>query len=232
LQATINRRFTGGLFLKGAYTYSHAMSDASYGDWTTFSFNALNQLQRNFVNTSFNRPHMLQVAYVYELPFGAGKKWAQNGAAKAILGGWQINGIFSSVQGGQYSLSASGTSLNMNANPQTPDQVKKDVAKLGNVGDLPFFDTTAFANITEVRFGNVGLNSMRGPGAVNMDFSLFRNFRLTERINMDFRMEGFNISNTPHFGNPTGSVTSSNFGKILSVSDDPRKFRFGLRIAF
>jgi len=232
LQATVNRRFTSGLFLKGAYTYSHAIADTSYGDWTTFSFNALNQMYRNRTNAPFNRPQMLQLAYVYELPFGTGKKWAQDGAARAILGGWQINGIFSAVKGGQFSLSASGTSLNMNSNPQTPDQIKPEVAKLGNVGDLPFFDTTAFANITDVRFGNVGLLTMRGPGAINMDFSLFRSFRITERFKAEFRAEGFNISNTPHFGNPNGSVTNVNFGKILGVADDPRKFRFGLRIAF
>jgi len=175
---------------------------------------------------------MLQFAYVYELPFGAGKKWAQDGAAKAILGGWQINGIFSAYQGGHYSLSASGTSLNMPGNPQTPDQIKPVVEKLGNVGDLPFFDTTAFARITEVRFGNVGLYSMRGPGVVSMDLSLFRNFRVTERVNAEFRVESFNISNTPHFGNPNGSITSSNFGKVTTVANDPRSFRFGLRITY
>jgi hypothetical protein len=233
LQATVNRRFTGGLFLKGAYTWSHSIADANYGDWTTYSFNALSQMDRNRANTAFNRPHMLQLAYVYELPFGAGKQWAQSGAGRAILGGWQINGIFSSYVGGQFTLSASGTSLNMpGGNSQTPDQVKPDIAKLGNVGDLTFFDTTAFANITEVRFGNVGLYSMRGPGVVNMDLSLFRKFRVTERLNMEFRAEGFNISNTPHFGNPNGSITSSNFGKITGVANDPRSFRFGLRLAF
>jgi hypothetical protein len=232
LQATLNRRFTGGLFLKGAYTYSHSIAEANYGDWTTFSFNALSELDRNKASTAFNRPHMLQFAYVYELPFGAGKKWAQDGAAKAILGGWQINGIFSAYQGGHYSLSASGTSLNMPGNPQTPDQIKPVVEKLGNVGDLPFFDTTAFARITEVRFGNVGLYSMRGPGVVSMDLSLFRNFRVTERVNAEFRVESFNISNTPHFGNPNGSITSSNFGKVTTVANDPRSFRFGLRITY
>jgi len=233
LQATLNRRFTNGLFLKGAYTFSHSTAEANYGDWTTFSFNALSQLYRNKANTGFNRPQNLQLAFVYELPFGVGKKWAQNGVAKAIIGGWQTNGIFSAYKGGQYSLSASGTSLNMpGGNAQTPDQIKTEVQQLGNVGDLPFFDTTAFANITDVRFGNVGLYTMRGPGAVNMDFSLFRKFQVTERLNMEFKIEGFNISNTPHFGNPNGSITSSTFGKITSVSDDPRKFRFGLRMAF
>ncbi len=233
LQTSIDRRFRNGLLLKGSYTWSHAIAEANYGDWTTFSFNALSQLSRNRANAPFNRPHVFQLAYIYELPFGKGKPWAQDGVARAILGGWQINGIFSSYQGGQYTLSASGTSLNMpGGNSQTPDQIKPEIAKLGNVGDGTFFDTTAFANITEVRFGNVGLYSMRGPGAVNMDMSLFRSFQITEKIKTEVRIEGFNISNTPHFGNPTSGITSSNFGKITSVSADPRSFRFGLRIAF
>jgi len=139
--------------------------------------------------------------------------------------------------GGQYTLSASGTSLNMpGGNSQTPDQVKPDIAKLGNIGDAAFFDTTAFANISEVRFGNVGLYSMRGPGSINMDASLFRSFKVTERLKSEFRLEGFNISNTPHFSNPNGSVTSSLFGKITGTPTnglgDSRSFRVGLRLAF
>jgi hypothetical protein len=234
LQATLNRRFTDGLFLKGAYTYSRALTDAEYGDWTTLPWNALSQLSRNRAPAAFNIPHMLQLAYVYELPFGAGKNWATNGAAKAILGGWQINGIFSAYQGRQYTLSASGASLNMpGGNIQTPDQVKDTVEKLGFVGDDgTFFDTSAFARVTEVRFGTVGRNTMRGPGVVNMDVSLFRSFRLTEKLDMQFRAETFNVSNTPHFANPNGNVNSSNFGKVLSVANDPRSFRFGLRLSF
>ncbi len=232
LQATLNRRFTGGLMLKGAFTYSQALNEANYGDWTTPSYNAIWALSRNKGPATYNRPLMLQFAYSYELPFGAGRKYAQNGATNAILGGWQINGIFSSVKGGQYMLSASGTSLNMPGNSQTPDQIKSDVAKLGNVGDLPFFDTSAFARITAVRFGTVGRNTMRAPGAVNMDLSLFRSFKITEKLHSEFRVEMFNFSNTPHFGTPNSNVTSSSFGKITSVADDSRRFRFGIRFAF
>lgn len=235
-QATANRRFTGGLFLKGSFTYSQALNEANYGDWTTPIYNALWALNRNKAQADYNRPLMFQLAYAYELPFGPGKKFAQNGAGKAILGGWQINGIFSSVQGYPYQLTASGSSLNMPNNTQTPDQVKPDVAKLGNVGDATFFDTSAFAPITTARFGTVGRNTMRGPGAVNMDLSLFRNFKLTEKLRSEFRVEGFNISNTPHFANPNGSYTSSNFGKITGLSSrgygDPRLFRFGIRFTF
>jgi hypothetical protein len=233
MQAMLNRRFTGGLFLKVAYTYSHAIGEAEYADWTTLSWNALSQLSRNRANTAFNIPHTLQVAYSYELPFGSGKPFAADGLGKAILGGWQINGIFSSYQGRQYTLSASGTSLNMpGGNIQTPDQVKSDIEKIGAVGDGTFFDTGAFARVTDVRFGTVGRNSMRGPGVVNLDLSIFRGFRLTERFATEFRAEMFNFMNTPHFSNPNGNANSANFGKVLGVANDPRSFRFGLRLSF
>ena len=117
-------------------------------------------------------------------------------------------------------------------NIQTPDQVKSTVEKLGNVGDATFFDTSAFARVTEVRFGNVGRNTMRGPGVVNMDLSLFRSFRLTEKLQTEFRAEAFNFTNTPHFGTPNGNANSSNFGKVLGVANDPRSFRFGVRLSF
>jgi hypothetical protein len=122
-------------------------------------------------------------------------------------------------------------------NQQTPDQVKDKVEISGNVGDTPYFDTTAFRRITEVRFGNVGRNSMRGPSQRNLDLSLFRTFKLPRAVDLQFRAEGFNIMDTPHFSNPNGNVNSSNFGKILSTDANwamgrSRQFRFGFRLAF
>jgi len=241
LQATLNRRFTSGLFLKGAYTYSRAIDEATYGDWTEYIWRAQSVRNRNRAPATHNIPHMFQLAYIYELPFGSGKKWANTRAGKTVLGGWQINGLFGAYGGRQYQLTASGASLNMPGNQQTPDQVKPDVAKLGKVGDAgTWFDTSAFARVTEVRFGNVGRNTMSGPGVVNMDLSLFRTFKLTEKLGMQFRAEAFNLSNTPHFGNPIGSINSSNFGRILSTQSGTgrdaiggsRQFRFGLRLSF
>jgi hypothetical protein len=135
-------------------------------------------------------------------------------------------------------LSASGSSLNMPGNQQTPDQVKDNVAILGNVGDDgTWFDTSAFARVTDVRFGNVGRNTMRGPGQRNLDLSLFRTFKVTPTMGLQFRAEAFNLTNTPHFSNPNGNVNSSNFGKILSTDTawaaaQSRQFRFGLRMTF
>jgi len=238
LQVALDRRMARGLFLKGAYTFSKAIDMANYGDWTTFTWNAAMVFKRNRALASHDIPHIFQIGYVYELPFGAEGKWATTGLAKTLLGGWQINGIFSAYQGRPYTLSASGASLNMPGNAQTPDQVKPKVAKLGKVGDDgTWFDITAFAPVSEVRFGTVGRNTMRSPGVVNADLSLFRTFRLKENWKLEFRAESFNVSNTPHFGTPTTSVNSANFGRIYStqsadVMGRSREFRLGLRMSF
>jgi hypothetical protein len=239
LQATINRHVAGGLFLQGAYTYSHAIDMANYGDWTTFSWNAPSVFYRNRASAANNIPHMFNLGYVYEVPFGEGKKWANSGVSKAVLGGWQFNGVFSAYQGREYTLSASGAGLNMPGNAQTPDQIKASVATPGLVGDDgTWFDTSAFGRPTGVRFGNVGRNTMRGPGVVNMDLSIFRTFKFSERLNMQLRAESFNLSNTPHFANPNANANSSSFGRILSTQSAAdavgrsREVRFGLRLGF
>src|SRR5262249_55976059 len=211
---------------------------ASYSDWTAFIWNAASQFYRNRATASHDIPHIFQLGYLYELPFGAGKKWTNSGAVAAALGGWQINGVFSAYSGRPFTLSASGATLNMPGNQQTPDQVKSAVETLGKVGgDGTWFDTSAFARPTGVRFGTVGRNTMRGPGVVNADLSLFRTFKLLEKLNLQFRAEAFNFTNTPHFGNPNGNRNSGNFGKILATQTADaigrsREFRFGLRLGF
>ena len=238
LQATINRRFSGGFLMKGAYTWSKAIDEAPYSDWTEFRYNAASVFDRNRALADHDIPHNFQLGFVYELPFGNGKKWATSGASGAILGGWQMNGVFAAYSGRPFNLTASGSSLNMPGNQQTPDQIKDTVEILGNVGDDgTYFDTTAFARVTDVRFGNVGRNTMRGPGVVNLDLGLFRTFKVTPSVDLQFRAEAFNVSNTPHFGNPNGNVNSANFGRILATQTAyalgrSRQFRFGLHLTF
>ena len=106
-------------------------------------------------------------------------------------------------------MTSAGTSLNAPGNTQTADQVKSDVAILGGIGrGTPYFDPTAFAPVTAVRYGSVGRNTMRGPGVFNLDASLFRNFKLTERFGLQFRTEVFNLTNTPAFGLPGANASS------------------------
>ena len=237
LQATLTRRFSGGYQLQTSYTFSKSIS------WAT-SWMDPSQFHRNRALSSFDRPHNLQIGWVAELPFGEGKPFASAGLAKLLFGGWQLNGIFSRYSGTPFTVTASGTSLNAVANLQTADQVKDEVTILGGTGPgQSYFDPLAFRSITDVRYGNSGLNTLRGPGVVNLDLGLFREFRV-RHLQIQFRAEAFNATNTPHFNNPGGNVSSmrlnadgsvntlGGYTEITSARPDERQVRLGVRIAF
>lgn len=237
LQVALNRQFSKGLLVKGAYTYSKAIDYTDDDGWASLNWNDPNAFRRNRARAGFDTPHIFQLAYVYELPVGKGKSWASGGGvATNILSDWQVSGIFSAVHGQPFSLTASGASLNAVGQRQTPNQVGS-VKKLGGVGTgQPFYDPTAFAAVSAPAvYGNVGRNTLYGPGAVNMDFSLFRTFNVTERFALQFRADAANLFNTPHFINPGSGTTTfadSNFLTITSAKNDERQFRFGLRLSF
>jgi hypothetical protein len=233
LQLALNRPFRGGLFLKGAYTFSKAINFTDDDGWAGVAWNAPSVFHRNRAPAGYHIPQILQLGFSYALPLGKGRRWAAQGIAAAVLGGWQVNGVFSSYQGRPFTVIASGASLNMPGNIQTADQVKPVVAKLGEIFDKPFYDPTAFSPVTEARFGTSGRNILRGPGVVNLDASLFREFRLAERWSLEWRTEAFNLSNTPHFYNPAANASvPASFMRITSAVRDERQFRFGLRLSF
>lgn len=237
LQATLTRRFSHGFQLQTSYTFSKSIS------WAT-SWMDPSQFHRNRALSSFDRPHNLQVGWVAELPFGEGKPLASTGIARLLLGGWQLNGIFAAYSGTPFTVTASGTSLNAVSNLQTADQVKDEVKILGGRGPgQSWFDPLAFRSVTDVRYGNSGLNTLRGPGVVNLDLGLFREFRV-RGLQIQFRAEAFNATNTPHFNNPGANVSSmrlnadgtvntlGGYTEITSAKPDERQVRLGVRIAF
>ncbi|MCW5977663.1 MAG: TonB-dependent receptor [Bryobacteraceae bacterium] len=231
LQLAVNRRAADGLIVKAAYTFSKAINMTDDDGWTGLTFNYLPHVSRNRARAGYDIPHIFQFGFVYELPFGRGKGLAQQGIGSAVLGGWQINGIFSSVMGRPFTVSASAGSLDAPGNTQTADQMKPEVVKSGNLNE--FYDRSAFAAPTGTpRFGTAGRNILRGPGLVNLDLSLFRDFALSERFTLQFRAESNNFTNTPHFNNPDGNVNSGNFMRITSADNDQRTIRFGLRLVF
>jgi hypothetical protein len=233
LQAAITRQFSKGLMVKGAYTFSKAINWTDDDGWAGLNWNDPNILRRNRAQAGFNTPQIFQLAYVYELPLGKGKQWANGGGATTkILGGWQTSGIFSAVSGQPFGLTASGASLDAKAQTQTPDLIGP-IKRLGGVGSgQPFYDPSAFAAVTRVGYGNVGRNPLLGPGSVNFDFSLFRTVKITERFDLQFRVDAANLFNSPHFNNPNGDLTSGSFLEINSAKFDERQFRLGVRLAF
>ena len=241
LQVAVNRRFSKGLFLKGAYTYSKAIDMTDDTGWAGVTFNSPSAIKKNRAIAGYDLPHNFQIGGAYELPFGKGKHWVSGGPAAAILGGWQVSPIFSAVSGRPFTVTTSGASLQAPLSTQTPDQVKPEVKKLGGIGPgSPYYDPTAFAVVTGApRYGSAGRNNLRQPYFVNLDLSLVRVFHLTERMTMDFRVDSFNFTNTPHFIDDglTGNKVRSNISnsgpfEIRSATNDQRQFRFGLRLGF
>ena len=244
VQSQVNRRLNPAAQVGLTYTFSKAMGYADNSD-SGLTFHAVSQWARNRARTSFDRTHNLQVYGVYELPFGAGKRWATSGPASWLAGGWQLNSIVSRISGTPFTVTSSGASLNAPGNTQTADLVKPQVKILGGIGrGASWFDPTAFAPVTAVRYGTLGRNTMRGPSVFNMDASIFRNFKLTERFMLQFRTEVFNLTNTPAFNNPganassptrraDGSIINNNgFSEITSAQGTERQFRFALKLTF
>ena len=225
LQMSATRSAGKGLMLKASYTWSKAFNEVDDDGWAQYIFMTPSQLSRNRARSGYDTPHNFQAGFVYDLPFGGGS----NGFASQIVKGWQLNGVFAAYSGRPFTVTADGGALNAPGNTQTADQVAA-VTKNGGTGE--YYTKSAFAGVTTARFGNTGRNILRGPSIVNMDAGLFRNFKMSERFNLQFRAEAFNISNTPHFNNPSANVNSGDFMQITSALDDQRSMRFGLRLSF
>jgi hypothetical protein len=238
LQATLQRRFTGGLAITVNYTWSKAINEVNNaGDGPEIQ--VFDYLYLNRARTGYDRTHNMSVSNVWQLPFGKGKRWAgSGGAASAILGGWQLNSLLSLMTGAPFTVYGSGTGFNTPGSSQTADR-NGTSQKLGGIGvGDPFYDTGAFSDPNAARFGTSGFNILSGPGLVNWDFGLFREFSITERFKLQFRAESFNFTNTPHFSGPDDDVTSDTFMQITDLTNlaregiDERQFRFGLRLSF
>jgi hypothetical protein len=237
-QTTISRQRRGGLFMTMSYTWSKAIGMNAGNSDNNLRFYVPAEFYRNWYASDFDRTHSWVGAANYELPFGRGKKYLTSGAAAAILGDWQINPLFTFYTGTPFIVGSDGASLNAPGNTQVADQINGSVNRIGGVGPgAPFYDPTAFAAVREVRFGNMGVNALRGPNLFNMNLSLFRTFRMTERFDLQFRAEALNLTNTPALNNPNATVTTpANFMQItqtVAASTAPqRTLRFGLRLAF
>lgn len=250
LQVKLDRRFTGGLLLKTAYTYGKELafrSDAGADDGA----GQLNYLDfsRNYAVLSRNRLHTFVQSFVYELPFGQGKRWLRSGAGYWLLGNWGISGIITRMSGTPLHLIASGTSLAANGTTQAPIQTAP-FHTLGGIDNDFWFDTSAFcpvgaavttlANGVAVNCpaspngvqGNVARYAFSGPGFFNFDAAAFRRFSIREGMGLEFRLEAFSVTNTPQFSNPNADITNSSFGKVKGVDGGNRSLEMGARFYF
>ncbi|MDE3195259.1 MAG: TonB-dependent receptor [Acidobacteriota bacterium] len=232
MQVKLNRRFSAGLAITTSYTWGKGTSYQTGDDGGLWSYYAQ---QRSYARTNFDHTQTFVQSYVYDLPFGVGKKWLTQGLVARSLGGWQVNGIFTAITGTPLTFGANGGVLNTPGTPQTADQVGPwEVLGGINVpsqGGSPYFLQSSFVQPTGVRLGTSGRNIVSGPGFYNLDFSLFKIFAINERIKLEVRGESFSVFNNPHFGNPDTGVADQNYGYITSAGGG-RNMQLGAKISF
>ncbi len=234
LQTAINKQFSHGLLIKGAYTWSKAMNMTDDDGWAGVSWDYPSVFRRNYAPAGYDRTHIFQLGWVYQLPFGNGQRLFNNKNALGwVAGGWEVDGVFAAYTGTPFTVTAdNGSTINAPGDTQTANQVGP-VNKLGGIGPgTYYYDPKSFVSPVGVTWGTMGRNSMRQPGAQYTNLSIVKNFGIGERVKVTFRTEMYNAFNHPVFGGvSSGSVTSSNFLRILSASNE-RQIRFGLRIGF
>ncbi len=232
LQMKLDRRYSNGLSVTTAYTFAKGMGFQTGDDGgPRFYIN----FRRNYSRNDFDRTHTFVQSYVYDLPFGRGKKWLSNGVVSSALGGWRVNGLLTLMTGTPLFFGYSAAGLNAPGNSQTPDQVApiqithgiNTIAKGGG----EWFSRSSFAIPATGVFGNVGRNVLSGPGFFNLDASLFKTFKLTERFNLELRGEAFSITNTSQFGNPNTTLGDANFGFVTGAGG-ARNLQLGLKLNF
>jgi hypothetical protein len=227
-QNTFRRRFAQGFMFEGSYTWAKLI-DTGESHQNTFDVAASRALAAQDI------AHRVVTSVLYDLPIGRGRavNTGDSRFANALLGGWQINGILTYQSGTPLALSASNTSGLFAARTQ-PNNNGQSGKKTGRVQDRlnAYFVPSVYSQPAAFTFGNLAryLPDVRSDMVRNWDVSLFKEFPIRERMNLQFRTEFFNALNTPRFGNPNTTVTSGAFGAITSQANAPRQIQFGLKL--
>jgi hypothetical protein len=254
LQATFDKSFARGLFLKGAYTWSKTLSMADDdGTAGLATWNWEPWIRRNYAPAGYDRRHMFVMGWMYDLPVGRGRRFHLSGPLDAILGGWRVNGVFSYYTGTPMTITASSDTLRcQSCGSQTIDLVGP-VVKIDNewgpgkryYEPSAFFDPLwAFDSRNPVyRPGTTGRNWIYGPGYWKVDPMISKTFKIRERFETEFRFEAQNGTNTPRRNNPNTSLSQiqrdasgrvTDYRNFMSITGagSLRTARLGLRLTF
>ena len=231
MQLKLDRRFSGGLLWTNSYTLARAKDYVN--DVGTIGTPA--DIQLSYGIADFDRTHSFVSSFVYELPWLKDAK----GAAGAILGGWQVSGIFIAQSGTPVDIRSGGASLRAPGNQQRPSLTGEQKV-IGDIGPgQQYFDISAYSAAPANTFGNMTRNAgPRGPGYVNLDASVVKRIRANDRYALELRVDAFNVTNTPHFNNPGRDFGTATFGQVTSTlgpaegATGPRLVRFGARFTF
>ena len=233
LQVSANKRMRYGLSFLGSYTWSHSIDGGSIPvNFLNPNSEAIfpedkNNLRLDRGNSAYDARHRFVLSALYELPFFK----SSTGFSRAALGGWQVNGILTWQSGFPFTLLDSSDPNRDGQPTDRPNQVG-DPFGAGTRTPQKWFDAAAFVHPPAGTNGLVARNSLVGPRISNLDFSLFKNFALTERQNLQFRAEFFNLANHPNFDIPVNDFNSPAVGQIHDTRLANRQIQFALKYSF
>ncbi len=237
------KSFSNGLTFLNTITYSRNMDASSGGPGNTLNSGAKGPQNPYDTNAEYslsniNTPWNWASAVTYELPVGKGKALLGSSSKMVdyLVGGWTFNtvGVMHTGFPLQIAQSTNNNSIfgyaaqRPNATGVSPETTGSLEDRLNN-----YINPAAFSTAARGTFGNLARTiTMRGPGQVNFDASLFKNFSITERIKAQFRAEALNATNTPLFYGPNVAYGSGSFGKITSQANFSRQMQLALRFSF
>jgi outer membrane receptor protein involved in Fe transport len=239
-QLTIQKRFSRGASVLGAYTFGKALDDTTTGvRYFTGATGDPSDLRASRGLADFDRTHRLVVSFNLDVPnpFGAGV----HGVKRALLSGWELSGVVTTQSGTPFSVTNAASNLDRDGQAGSPGTG----GRADRVGDVPqttegdvrsrldrYLNTAAFAPAPRSRSGNLGRNTVRGPGAHLWDTRLTKLTTIREGVNLRFLCEAFNLWNHAAFGNPGSVLDTPAFGTIRSTLSNARIVQFGLKLEF
>jgi carboxypeptidase family protein len=232
---------SGPLGLTAVYTWAKAIDEksAAAGIGSTGSgyqgFMDNHDARRDRGLADFDVDHRFVGSFIYDLPFGRGKRFLSSTpkVVDVALGNWQVNGIATFQRGFPYSITAPDLGNVLDTNGAQRGSVIGQAYPSGFTRSIAeWFNTAAFVQPPAGVFGNTGRNILRAPGINSWNLSLFKNFPIKERANLQLRFESFNAFNHPQWGVPINDVSSPQFGQITSTNIPGRIIQLGGKLTW
>ena len=246
LSVTLKRKFASGWLLGANYLWSHSIDDAGTGGGEADYPENIACLECERASSDQDVRHSFTSSAIYQLPFGHGRRYLNgNGFAEKVFGGWELSGIGTARTGVPVNVTISRSASSLpdgnTTSPQRPNLVP-GVSLIPPGGQTPgdWINVAAFSIPANGTWGNAGRNLVRAPGAWQIDAALTKHAQITERINVEFRAEAFNLFNHAQFGLPNGNFSAAgSFGTITQPlntgstgTGTPRQFQLMLRLGF
>lgn len=238
LGAKFTKRYSQGLTYLMSYTWAKSIDTATsirnLGGDTLFPQNSYCR-DCEKARSSHDTRHRFVTSALWDLPFGKGRQMnIENPVANAVAGGWQLSSIITLQTGFPITVTNGQDASNTGAFFDRPNTNGTDAAlPRGEQDPQRFFNTSTFTANARGTHGNVGRNTLTGPGIIGWDFAMLKNFNLaSETRHLQLRFEWFNFPNHPNWGNPNTNVSSGGFGQITGTRTNMRQLQVALKLNF